>query len=38
VLDILEINILNITGSIVRTIHNTNAVDVADLRRPVPDS
>ena len=30
--DILEINIINITGSIVRTVHNTNAVDVAELR------
>ncbi len=30
--DILEIKIINITGSIVRTVHNTNTVDVADLR------
>jgi hypothetical protein len=30
--DILEINIINITGTIVRTVHNTNTVDVADLR------
>ncbi len=30
--DILEINIINMTGSIVRTVHNTNTVDVADLR------
>jgi len=30
--DILEINIINITGAIVRTVHNTYSVDVADLR------
>ncbi len=30
--DILDINVINITGSIVRTVHNTNMVDVADLR------
>jgi hypothetical protein len=30
--DVLEIKILNITGSTVRTVHNTNMVDVADLR------
>jgi hypothetical protein len=30
--DILEINIINMTGSLVRTVHNTNLVDVADLR------
>ena len=30
--DILEINVINITGTIVRTVHNTNTVDVADLR------
>ena len=30
--DILEINIINMTGSIVRTVHNTNMVNVADLR------
>jgi hypothetical protein len=30
--DVLEMNIINITGSKVRTVHNTNMVDVADLR------
>lgn len=30
--DILEINIITMTGSMVRTVHNTNMVDVADLR------
>jgi hypothetical protein len=30
--DIVEINVINITGTIVRTVHNTNTVDVADLR------
>ncbi len=30
--DILEINIITMTGSTVRTVHNTNMVDVADLR------
>ncbi len=30
--DILEIKIINMTGSIVRTVHNTNMVDVGDLR------
>jgi hypothetical protein len=30
--DIIEINIINITGSIVRTVHNTKSADVADLR------
>jgi hypothetical protein len=30
--DILEITIINITGTIVRTAHNTNMVDVTDLR------
>jgi hypothetical protein len=30
--DILEIKVITITGIIVRTVHNTNAVDVADLR------
>ena len=29
---ICEINIINITGSVVRTVHNTNMVNVADLR------
>jgi hypothetical protein len=29
---ILEINIINMTGTIVRTVHNTNTVDVTDLR------
>ena len=30
--DILEMKIIAITGKIVRTVHNTNTVDVADLR------
>jgi hypothetical protein len=30
--DILEIKIINMTGTIVRTVHNTNMVDVGDLR------
>jgi hypothetical protein len=30
--DIIEIRIINITGTVVRTVHNTNTVDVADLR------
>jgi hypothetical protein len=30
--DVREMNIYNITGSIVRTVHNTNSVDVSDLR------
>jgi hypothetical protein len=29
---ILEMNIINLTGSIVRTVHNTNMVNVTDLR------
>ncbi len=30
--DVVEINVINITGTIVRTVHNKNTVDVADLR------
>jgi hypothetical protein len=30
--NILEINVINMTGSVLRTVHNTNAVDVANLR------
>ena len=30
--DILEINVINITGTVVKTVHNMNTVDVADLR------
>lgn len=29
---VLEIKIINLTGSTVRTVHNTNRVDVSDLR------
>ena len=30
--NVLEMNIFNMTGSLVRTVHNTNTVDVADIR------
>jgi hypothetical protein len=33
--DVLEMNVINITGSKVRTVHNTNMVDVADLRNGI---
>jgi hypothetical protein len=30
--NVLEVNIITMTGSTVRTVHNTNTVDVSDLR------
>jgi hypothetical protein len=29
---VLEMNVLNLTGSVVKTVHNTNTMDVSDLR------